>query len=180
LPGERLKQQGPSDSDSGNLQYDNDFWRFSLAVYAQADVAKECLELQRTIGLDINLLLFSAWIGTRAIVLSGKDIEGASRRVADWQKLVVRPLRSVRRELKSLEPVESESFRARVKTIEFEAEQIEQAILFAHSKRLQSFRAKARDAVTVNVKKYIEIITGSRSSDRSAPLLIGAALRLCS
>ena len=63
----------PRDTDA--LQYDNEFWRFSLAVYGQDDVAQECLQLQQVGGIDINLLLFCAWLGTRAIVLSAVEID---------------------------------------------------------------------------------------------------------
>ena len=177
MPGESLKQQSSSDSDSGSLQYDNEFWRFSLAVYLQAGVAEECLELQRTAGIDVNLLLFSAWIGTRAIALSGEDIKAASKCVVDWQEFVVRPLRRVRQDMKELEQVESDSFRTRVKAIELEAEQIEQAILFSYSKRFRSFQANVPDAVAENIKKYIEKTSGSQSLGSCAPLLIGATLR---
>lgn len=177
MPGESLKQQSSSDSDGGSLQYDNDFWRFSLAVYSQAGVAEECLDLQRTAGIDVNLLLFSAWIGTRAIALSGEDIKAASKRVVDWQETVVRPLRRVRQGMKALEQFESDDFRTRVKVIELEAEQIEQAILFSYSKRFQSSQANVPDAVAENVKKYIGSTSGSQSLNSCAPLLIRAALR---
>ncbi len=172
-----MKQQSSSDCDSGSLQYDNEFWRFSLAVYLQAGVAEECLELQRTAGIDVNLLLFSAWIGTRAIALSGEDIKAASKCVVDWQEFVVRPLRRARQDMKALAQAESDSFRTRVKAIELEAEQIEQAILFSCSKRFQSFHENIADAVAENVKKYIETTSGSQSMGSHAPQLVVAALR---
>ena len=52
-------KQGARD---GELQYDNEFWRFSLAVYKPPDVAAECLALQEAVGLDVNLYLArDAW-----------------------------------------------------------------------------------------------------------------------
>ena len=96
-----MVEQSPRDGNRSELQYDNEFWRFSLAVYKPADVAAECLALQEAIGLDVNLLLFCAWLGTRAIVLSRSDIEAASRVVAPWHTSVVRPLRGVRRHIKT-------------------------------------------------------------------------------
>jgi uncharacterized protein (TIGR02444 family) len=178
-----LVQRNPPNGDTDTLNYDNDFWRFSLAVYGEADVAEECLALQQAIEADINFLLFCAWIGTRAIILSRKDIEAALKNVSAWQEHVVRPLRSVRQQIKALTHDEFESFRARVKSMEIEAEQIEQAILFAYSKGIQNAHACAdcREAVTQNVKKYIEIKSGSkpeRGSDFYAPFLIDAAVRL--
>ncbi len=58
-----LAQHESRDSETDNLQYDNDFRCFSLAVYEQAEVAQECLQLQQAIGIDVNLLLFCAWVG---------------------------------------------------------------------------------------------------------------------
>jgi uncharacterized protein (TIGR02444 family) len=168
-----VNPQASSEIANDTLQYDNEFWRFSLAVYSQAGVAEECLALQEAVGADVNLLLFCAWTGARAIVLSGDDIEQAMALVVAWHDHVVRQLRSVRQHMKGLEFERFESFRARVKSIELEAEQIEQAILFAHSKRLQSARKNARDAVAENLKKYIEMKSGSKSL--AAPVLVDAA-----
>ena len=69
---------------------------------------------------------------------------------------------------------ESESFKTRVKSIEIEAEQIEQAILFAYSRHFQSTRTNIREAVTENIEKYIEL--KSRQKGVAAPALIDAAL----
>jgi len=171
-----LNPQGSSEITGNTLQNDNEFWRFSLAVYSEAGVAEECLGLQQSIGADVNLLLFCAWTGARGIVLSGDDIEQAMARVAAWQDHVVRPLRSARQNMTGLEIKESERFRARVKSIEIEAEQVEQAILFAYSKRLQSTHRGIRDAVVENVKKYIEMKSGPMSA--AAPVLVDTALRL--
>jgi uncharacterized protein (TIGR02444 family) len=172
-----LNPQGSSQIANDTLQYDNEFCRFSLAVYGQASVADECLQLQQAIGADVNLVLFCAWTGTRAIVLSGDDIAQAVARVVAWQDQVIRPLRSVRQNMKGLELGELEGFRARVKSIEIEAEQIEQAVLFAYSKRLQSTHRNIRDAVAENVQKYIEMKSGPKSL--AAPVLVDATLRSC-
>ena len=112
----------------------------------------------------------------QAIVLSRDDIEQALRLVVAWQDNVVRPLRGVRQSVKALDHHESESFRTRVKSIEIEAEQIEQAVLFAYSKRLQSTRRDMREAVIENIQRYIGLKAGPKSL--AAPVLIDAALHL--
>ena len=155
----------------GDLQYDNAFWRFSLAVYGEEGVAQECLALQEAFGLDVNVLLFCAWCGTRAIALNRTEIDAACGAVAAWHDHVVRPLRGVRQYVKTLQRDDFENFRTKVKGIELEAEQIEQAILFAHSQRVQG--ANAPDAVARNVGDYIAINSGNMS----APHLIAAAAR---
>jgi uncharacterized protein (TIGR02444 family) len=166
-----LNRQSSSDIGSDILQYDNEFWRFSLTVYGRPGVAEECLALQQAIGADVNVLLFCGWTGARSIALRRDDIEKIMGHVGAWQDQVVGPLRNVRQDMKRLKV---ESFRARIKTIELEAEQIEQAILFAYSQRFQGGNKSARDAATGNIKRYIEI--KSAQTTLTAPLLVEAAL----
>ena len=178
-----MSQPDSRDCGSGKLQYDNDFWRFSLAVYGQDGVAEQCLALQEAIGVDVNVLLFCAWTGAQSIVLSSADIEGTSSSVGVWQDHVVRLLRNVRQHIKTLEDSEYESLRARVKSLEIEAERIEQAMLFAYWKGIHSSRmgTDCRRAISQNVKKYIDIKSGAQpsgSSELSASHLIDAAIQI--
>ena len=137
----------------GDLDYDNAFWRFSLAVYDHSEVAQECLALQDTYGIDVNILLFCAWLGTRSIALKREDIEAASRAVVAWQDDVVRPLRTVRRRMKTL--FTDDEVRTGIKNVEIRAEQIEQAMLFAYSQGLPSRDEAEGDCVAANVRLYI-------------------------
>ena len=164
---------GPHDSGAGPLQYDNEFWRFSLAVYCQAEVEQECLVLQQALGIDVNLLLFCAWLGARGVALSKEQIEAASGAVAAWHDQVVRPLRGVRQQIKTLKRDAFENYRTKVKGIELEAEQIEQAILFSFSKMDSLGAANSGDAIAPNIHAYIEM----KSGKASAPQLIAAAGR---
>ena len=161
----------------GELQYDNEFWRFSLAAYKPPEVAAECLALQEAVGLDVNLLLFCAWLGTRAIVLSRSDIEAASRVVASWHNSVVRPLRGVRRHIKTQYGGAFEPLRSRVKDDELQAEQVEQAMLFAYARGVHGSPGSSdhRDAVARNVNAYLSITSGAAAPAAAAPLLIRAA-----
>lgn len=56
--------------------------------------------LQDRFGLDVNVLLFAARVGV-AGQLATETLAAASERVAQWHAEVVRPLRAVRRRLKS-------------------------------------------------------------------------------
>jgi len=165
------------------LKYDNDFWRFSLTVYSQNEVAKECLALQDTLCIDVNILLFCAWVGTRAVALNREDIERASGAVTTWYEKVVCPLRAVRKITKTLSP--DKKFAAAIEALEIKSEQIEQAILFDFSRQLQSLPAnrKPYDAVAENVNEYIEMkaqASLSLNSKLSARRLIDAAKCLLS
>lgn len=138
------------------LPRDNAFWRFSLAVYGAPGVADQCLALQERYGVDVNLLLFSAWIGSeRQIQLTPGDIEVIAAMVKPWHEGAVKPLRSVRRYTKSLSQGNINELRARVKDAELAAEQVEQAMLYAYAEERwagagneSSSRAVARNLET--------------------------------
>ena len=169
-----MVEKGP-DNDRCLLRPDNDFWLFSLRVYEQEGVANECLELQELYGVNINLLLFCAWIGTQAITLDRNDIEAATRIVVHWDAMVVRPLRIARKEMKA--DLDTTTVRARVKALEIEAEQIEQAMLFAHAQCIRSADAHHGDAIAHNVNQYVAVATNAVPSEAAAPCLIKAARR---
>lgn len=117
---------------------DNPFWRFSLNVYAAPGVEAECLALQATHDIDVNLLLFCAWAGAEERWrLAPADLDRLSEAVRAWQETVVKPLRSARRSLKTLgsEKPAAYDLRKRIAADELEAERIEQAILFALAPR---------------------------------------------
>jgi uncharacterized protein (TIGR02444 family) len=115
---------------------DSKFWPFSLAVYADTAVQKECLDLQDNYGLDVNLVLFCAFAGAvHGAALTPAAMNEAVALVHEWHGDIVRSLRAARRALKPFETGTSETtaaaagLRARVKPIELEAERIEQAML---------------------------------------------------
>ena len=114
------------------LELDNAFWRFSLLIYEQPGVAPECIALQEAAGIDVNVLLFCAWVGAElGVALSDSDLEDVSRRVSAWQEQIVRPLRAVRRNLRKFG--DHPDLGSRVASLELAAEQVEQAILFSVS-----------------------------------------------
>jgi uncharacterized protein (TIGR02444 family) len=112
------------------------FWSFSLSVYGQADVRQECLELQDRHGLDVNMLLFCAFVGAvHGAILPERDLTELLAAVGDWHDGVVRALRNARRALKRFAgdraPIgaSAAALRTSVKAAELEAERIEQAML---------------------------------------------------
>ena len=115
---------------------DHPFWDFSLATYGMDGVADACIALQEAHGADVNVLLFCAWAGRNGVRLDRAQIEAVCGSVRGWHEEVVRPLRSVRRRLKSAldgsPPSELQmALRARVQKIEIDAEHIEQLRLAA-------------------------------------------------
>ncbi len=108
------------------------FWDFSLAVYGREGVAQACVALQDRRGLDVNLLLFCCWAGSRGRRLDPVDLKGLDAAVRPWREAVVRPLRGIRRWLKTQAPAPgtpAHRLRVRVKADELQAEAVEQARL---------------------------------------------------
>lgn len=154
---------------------DTPLWAFSLAVYSGNGVADECLDLQERLGLDVNILLFAAFIGAaEGVRLESQDIAAASAAVADWQSEIVRSLRQVRRALK---PMSAEGLRAQVKAAELEAEKIEQAMLWQSSRQHLAGRPRSdRDRVLVdNLRGVLEFYGFVADAATAAPRLRGAA-----
>jgi len=73
------------------------FRDFSSSLYCQPGVADAALFVQDRYGLNVNLVLFCVWVAdTGGGELTGGNIDQALRRIADWQKQVIEPLREVR------------------------------------------------------------------------------------
>jgi uncharacterized protein (TIGR02444 family) len=106
------------------------FKRFALALYGSDGVADACLHLQNRHDLDVNLVLFAAFVGAeRRQRLTTSSLEAVRARVDAWHREVVRPLRAVRQRLKTgPAPAPNEitaHLRRRLQQIEIDAEVIE-------------------------------------------------------
>jgi uncharacterized protein (TIGR02444 family) len=147
----------------------NPLWRFSLDVYAAPGVSSECLNLQNWNGLDINVLLFVAWIGAeRGMTVTKADLEQIDAKVARWQDDIVSPIRSVRRRVKNLQ---QPALYEEIKTLEINLERAEQRMLFALTAMLDGRKTAQKDAVAENVSLY------AKSKGAAAPsALISAAV----
>jgi uncharacterized protein (TIGR02444 family) len=153
---------------------DTPLWAFSLAVYGGDGVAGECLALQERLGLDVNILLFAAFIGVvDGVQLESQDIAAAGAAVADWQSEIVRPLRQVRRTLK---PMSAEGLRAQVKAAELEAEKIELAMLWQWSRTELAGRPRSdrTGALAGNLRAILDFYSADQI-DVALPSLLAAA-----
>ena len=112
----------------------SDFWDFSLSLYGKPGVAPACLALQERHGLDVNVLMFCLWLAAsgRGPVRAATLAEAFAAAEA-WHAEAVRPLRAVRRRLKTpvgpADPALAQALRARIQKIEIDAEHIEQLTL---------------------------------------------------
>ena len=110
---------------------------FALAVYAADGVSGACLTLQDRLDVDVNVVLYAAYLGAvRAESLTAAGLVAALERVGAWHCEVVQPLRCVRRRLK-VHPAEAPTakaaaqLRANLQRLEIDAEMVELAELGA-------------------------------------------------
>jgi len=106
------------------------FRRFALELYRRPGVADACLALQSRHDLDVNVVLFAAFVGAaQRRTLTADGLMQAHRRVDAWHQEVVRPLRAVRQRLKAgPAPAPDEAtgrLRRKLARLEIEAEMIE-------------------------------------------------------
>lgn len=165
------------------LHVDNPFWTFTLKVYAQPGVSAECIALQDTLGIDVNVLLFCVWFGAeRQRVLDDAQLAAIEAEGTRWQAIVIKPLRAIRQAMKPMPEMAEEAVAALRKDVaaaELRSEQIEQALLFAAAERLNDAAkpATAAEAVAANVVALLRRHSGS-AADLSPRQLIAAAIAL--
>lgn len=158
-----------------SLEYPNaPFWDFSLRVYASDGVAPACLRLQERHDVDVNLLLFSLWLGEagRAPADAGQ-LERLRTLVADWHVKVVKHLRSLRRLMKTpfpgIDDGLAQGLRARVQKAEIDAEHVEQIALWQAAEELPAAAPGDRPEATglANAATYLRLI-GARTGGQDA------------
>lgn len=112
---------------------DSAFWQFSLALYGRPGVPDACLRLQDECGVDVNVMLYLLYVASVGRLIDSDDIERIETLAAPWREEIVRPMRDVRRRLKTppahFQNAASESLRSALKRIELEAEHLEQLAL---------------------------------------------------
>jgi uncharacterized protein (TIGR02444 family) len=123
---ESLAPEAPDDDATAQ-----EFWAFSLDLYARPGVAGACLRLQDAHALDVNLLLLCCWLARRGCRLTAADLAAAEARAAPLRARVLEPLRAVRRALKTMPAAGAAELYARVKEVELAAEREEQRAIVA-------------------------------------------------
>lgn len=160
------------------------FWTFSLAVYGDAAVQRECLDLQDRYGVNVNLLLLCAFVGAvHAKVLSSADVRQAEDVVRGWHSKVVDSLRTARRAIKSFSddatPIGLNRIYSSIKEQEFEAERLEQLMLehWSGSHLHARPKEKSRVAAAENIKSLFDVCCCDGSEHPNLPynLISGAA-----
>jgi uncharacterized protein (TIGR02444 family) len=109
-------------------------WDFAVQVYQRPRVSEACLVLQDALAVDVCLLLFALFAAKECgILLDREGLEDLDQVIAGWRDNVVRPLRAIRRYLKTEPPPTpgsaTHTLREQIKKSELDAEQIELAML---------------------------------------------------
>ena len=73
-----------------------DFWRWAVAQYEDAQVRARLLELQESSGLIILEAMFFAWLGHRGQAIGEDDQRRIRAAITPWVEGVVLPLRRQR------------------------------------------------------------------------------------
>ena len=140
------------------------FWNFSVAIYGANGVEGECLALQDQFGIDINLVLFCAFLGAvHGIALTPDDIAAARQEVGPWHQDIVSALRTARRHLKTIELRNADTakaaadLRSQIKAAELESERIEQTMLeqWAKTRLAGRPRDNPRDTAPANLQALL-------------------------
>jgi uncharacterized protein (TIGR02444 family) len=134
------------------------FWRFSLALYARPGVAAACLVLQDQHGRDVNLALYCCWVGVSGRGrLDREALSAADRAIEAWRRDVVEKFRAARRAVKASAAPDSEGLYAKAKAVELESERMLQRMLVECAPPVWSSlsaRQRLEDALT-NLTLYV-------------------------
>lgn len=110
------------------LELNNPFWQFSLEQWQKPTLQTKLLNLQNEQDYRINLLLLAMWLS-----FEHRDIRPHINTFVEassaWHEQVVAPLRNTRQSL----PAAARDLKQQLQACELQAEQIEQAILYASS-----------------------------------------------
>ncbi|VTU19447.1 TIGR02444 family protein [Variovorax sp. PBL-E5] len=153
-------------------------WDFSARLYAETGISSACLRLQDEHGIDVNLLMFAAWLGqVHGLSLDAAGVQAAVDATADWQSEVVMPIRALRRGLKGvaqrIADPDVEAVRSRIQALELDAEQREQGRLEALRTRLPAARAEAAGSVLALANIAILIVCRAQPGGAAASRELG-------
>ena len=135
------------------------FWSYSLTQYSQPSCEQFCLDAQNQFGLDVNMLLFSVWLGTQGKALDMTRLEQTS--IQKMRQEIVSPIRTLRRSFKnneSLSAQEKTELYERLKVLELKAEQQQQWMLFEYAETLPTNRTANQSLSSENLESYLNSV----------------------
>lgn len=116
---------------------ENPLWRFSLSIYNDTDIKQACHVFQDIDSANINLILFSYWLGYAVKDITHTQFTQICQSVLEWNKEVTTNMRKIRTYLKIIN--ESEwitNYYKQVLTDEIASEFYQQELLYNQTKHL--------------------------------------------
>lgn len=122
--------------DSAVAAPENAFWDFSLSMYEDSAIREACHRFQDTDSANVNLVLFSYWLGYAVKALSHEEFSKACETVVDWHQEVTKTLRKARVYLKKAGDNEwVKNYYGQVLTTEILSESYQQELLYNQVKQ---------------------------------------------
>ena len=111
-------------------------WRFSNNIYRKEGVSEILLHVQDKFFIDVNMILFVAWLASINRSLTAADIQDAKKLVSLWRIKAIVPIRNIRRSLKDFSGIDY--LYENVKKLEIDTEKEELKILYDNYIELSS------------------------------------------
>lgn len=134
-------------ADEPGLDFDA-CWLAALDAYARPGVEAACLALQDDYGLDVIAILTLGWVAARRIGLSDAGLDAVVAAARPWQDGVVKPLRELRRRLKSEDDPGMVRVYDSLKQSELEAERSEMEALLAALDQIDTSAGDEAELIT--------------------------------
>ena len=107
-------------------RFTDGYWRYSLTAYAATDVRALSLHLQDDYKANVNLLLLGGFVGHSGQMLAARDWSSIAERIAPFNRRYTQRIRNLRQRVQPLTAAECYQ---QLKTLELQAEQLEQQII---------------------------------------------------
>ncbi|WED42547.1 TIGR02444 family protein [Legionella cardiaca] len=133
---------------------DNPLWQFSLTVYQHQEIKEQCLSLQNTTGVNVNLLLFCCWLSYGVELISHFEFIKACDTIKDWNSQVTKTLRQARQSAKQWQESSSwvKNFYQQILTQEINSEAYQQYRLYSYFAQKQTSSPKKDEILSL---KYL-------------------------
>lgn len=162
----------------------NPFWDYSVALYGRPGVSRACLELQESLGADVNLVLFCFWwAASGRAELEPAAFDSVVEQASRWHDDVVRPFRQARRAAKQGAPqltaTEAQAVYREVLRTELLLERAEQALIARAADAMVAAgitKPQGPDSAARGLERYFARIGASPGpGDDAAVAVISAA-----
>lgn len=87
--------------------YQNNFWDWSLQVYANSATQSACLDLQDTFSQNVNMMLWGCWLGSQGLSPTVEALSALPALGEIWQNSLITGVRKARRNIDTVSYLET-------------------------------------------------------------------------